>query len=86
MPAVHLRLDPACAEARLTRQTPFGRRRWRYPLRGVVVDRVEIEGDHPAFDTSRLQLRMPDGRAVWIAAFFRAQEARSWLAAIRALV
>lgn len=85
-PEEHLRLDPDRAEALLELKTPFGRRHWRYPLQGVTVDQVEMEGDHPAFETSRFRLRMPDGRAVWIAAFFRPQEAQSWLAAIRALL
>ncbi|WP_226549906.1 hypothetical protein [Celeribacter naphthalenivorans] len=84
--SVDLRLDPVAGEAVLRRKRPFRNRVWRYPLGDVVIAKVELTADHPAYDTPVVVLRMPDGRRVRMGSFFRDQDAKTWVAQMRQLI
>lgn len=78
LPSARLRLDPQSGMALLCLEAPLRRRQMRYPLSQIEIARIELEEDHPSYDTSRIVLRMPDGRAVAIGCFFRDQDAKNW--------
>lgn len=78
LPSLRLRLDPQSATALLDLVAPLRRRQMRYPLSQIEIVRIELESAHPSYDTSRIVLRMPDGRTVAIGGFFRDQEAQNW--------
>lgn len=52
----------------------------------LLVSKVELEADHPAYDAAIVTLKMPDGVKVRIRAFFRDDEAMAWVDHVRKLI
>lgn len=84
--AVDLKLNAQSGEITLQRKSPFRNRLTRYPLASLQIYKVELESDYPVYDAAIVTLRMPDGIKVRIGAFFRDEEAISWVQEVRKLV
>lgn len=84
--AVDLKLDARSGEIILQRRSPFRNRLTRYPLSSLQISKVELEADHPAYDTAIVTLKMPDGVKLQVRAFFRDEEAISWARHVRKLI